>query len=413
MRVHRPSPRSHGFTLVELMVALSGGLFLSMMVFALSRDTSRFYQRENRLAAATLAGMSGFERLKADIARAGYLTTPNIAADPKVCMTPVLGWPAQLAGMGSLRINPDAPNLGSNAAMVLATLTPDEIVLAGSYAVTDEFPLRSVDGPNQVTLEPSMGPMARLGYLNPGLDAAGQTAILAAVFRPGRVLRVTNKAGLMFFGVIANATGGPNPTIALNGAPPLQLSGAGTGCGLSGSEKGASANVINFVRYQIRDLRLQNLARFLPVFTQSAGAPGEMTRTELVRDELNAAGAPIEVAGDLTTELVAEYAVDLGFSVTAQLPGANALVDVQPGSANFATIFAAAPANVGAPQRVRAVRARLSVRSREADRESNVTLGGLYRFQLPDGVPGSRWARVRTFQADIALPNQLEVRWPP
>jgi hypothetical protein len=217
----------------------------------------------------------------------------------------------------------------------------------------------------------------------------------------------------MFFGVIANVAGGPNPTIALDGSPALQFSSAATGCGLNGCEKGASVNVINFVRYQIRDLRLQNLARFLPVFAQSAGAPGEMTRTELVRDELNAAGAPIETAPELTTELVSEYAVDLGFSVTAQLPSSNALVDVQPGDGNFATIFAAAPASVGAPQRVRAVRARLSVRSREADRGTNVTLGGLYRFELPDGVPGSRWARVRTFQADIALPNQLDVRWPP
>ena len=89
----------------------------------------------------------------------------------------------------------------------------------------------------------------------------------------------------------------------------------------------------------------------------------------------------IEVPGDLTTELVAEYAVDLGFSVTAQLPAANNAVDVQPGDGNFATIFPAAPA-VGNPQRVRAVRARLSVRSREADREAAIP-GGLYRFQLP------------------------------
>jgi hypothetical protein len=52
------------------------------------------------------------------------------------------------------------------------------------------------------------------------------------------------------------------------------------------------------------------------------------------------------------------------------------------------------------------VRARLSVRSREADRDVALT-GGLYRFKLPDGA----WARVRTFQADIVLPNQMDVRW--
>jgi Tfp pilus assembly protein PilW len=73
-----------GFTLVELMVALSGGLFLSAVVFALSRDTTRFYQQETRVASATLAGLVGFERLKSDIQRAGYLSTPNIQTDPRI-----------------------------------------------------------------------------------------------------------------------------------------------------------------------------------------------------------------------------------------------------------------------------------------------------------------------------------------
>jgi prepilin-type N-terminal cleavage/methylation domain-containing protein len=50
---------ARGFTLVELMVALSGGLFLSAIVFALSRDTTRFYQQETRVASATLAGLVG------------------------------------------------------------------------------------------------------------------------------------------------------------------------------------------------------------------------------------------------------------------------------------------------------------------------------------------------------------------
>ena len=111
------------------MVALSGGLFLSIMVFALSRDTSRFYQRENRLAGAVMAGMSGFERLKADIARAGYLSSPNIVTDPLVGTRPTLGWPAQLGSLTALKINPNTPiGNSSNPALVAAGLTPDEIV---------------------------------------------------------------------------------------------------------------------------------------------------------------------------------------------------------------------------------------------------------------------------------------------
>jgi hypothetical protein len=399
----RRFPNRHGFTLVELMVALSGGLFLSVMVFALARDTSRFYQRENRLAGATLAGMMGFERLKADIARAGYLTTPNIGKDPRICMNPAAGWPTMLQNLGSIRINKDQP--APNPALSAAGLTPDEIILAGSYKVSESFPIRMPTG-QTIFLQVNVPPMARLGYL--GLSVADQTALLGTIFQTGRVLRLTDDAGLQYFGVIANVVGGLQPTITLAPNPTLVYGGGGQNCGIQGDCTGCTVSVINFIRYQVRDLKADGIARFAPLWTASAGAPGEATRTELVREELNPLNsAPIEAGTDLTTELVAEYAVDLGFSVTAQLVGANTAVDIQPNSGNFTQIFDATPANIGNPQRVRAVRARLSVRSREGDREAAIP-GGLYRFKLPDGV----WARVRTFQADIALPNQADVRWP-
>jgi len=401
MKERLRTPDARGFTLVELMVALSGGLFLSVMVFALARDTSRFYQRENRLAGATLAGMMGFERLKADIARAGFLTTPNVAKDPKVCMNPQAGWPAMLQSLGSIRINKDTP---ANATLNAAGLTPDEIVLAGSYTVSEAFPIRKPTG-QDIVLQVDVPPMARLGYI--GRPAAEQTALLGSVFKKDRVLRLTDDAGLQYFGVISSVTGGAQPTITLAASPALVYGGGGQACGIQGDCTGCLVSVINFVRYQVRDLKANGISRFAPLWTSSAPAPGEATRTELVREELDKDGVAIETGTDLTTELVAEYAVDLGFSVTAQLVGANEAVDIQPGSPNFTNIFDPTPANIGNPQRVRAVRVRLSVRSREGDREAAIP-GGLYRFKLPDGD----WARVRTFQADVALPNQADVRWP-
>jgi hypothetical protein len=68
------------------------------------------------------------------------------------------------------------------------------------------------------------------------------------------------------------------------------------------------------------------------------------------------------------------------------------------------------------PQRIRAIRARLSVRSREADRLAGMPDGGgvigpgLFRIGL--GSAGTApFARVRTVQADIALRNQRGVAW--
>jgi hypothetical protein len=393
----RRSLGRRGFTLVELMVALSGGLFLSAVVFALSRDTTRFYQREARVAGATFAGLVGFERLKADIRRAGYLSTPNVQSDPHMLAPPGSTAPDTLKSLAGLRIVPDTPNLSTNGAFSAnaaagQTLTPDQIVLSGSYSIADEFAIAEFNG-QTAFLQVNSPPMARLGYIS--ASAAAQTALLGNIFAPGRLLRIVDRAGKAQFGTIASVSGGATPSVTLAAAVTAR----------GGNGTGGSINVVNVIRYQIRDLRVENQARWAPLFAASAGAPGEGNRTELVREELDEDGEVI----DGTTEIVAEYAVDLGFAVNGQLaPGVPGLVYSVPGDANFTTFYATAMAG-DRPQGVRSVRVRLSVRSREADRETNVSgTTGVYRFKLGTN---DAWARVRTFQADVALPNQVSVQW--
>jgi Tfp pilus assembly protein PilW len=396
-----------GFTLVELMVALSGGLFLSVMVFALARDTTRFYQREGRLASATLAGIVGFDRLKADIARAGYLSTPNVQRDPRVGSLPGAGAPIGLQTLAGVRITPDTPNLSSNPAFALnagsgQTLTPDEIVLSGSYTVTDEFPVADASNGQNIFLQLNSPSMARLGYI--GASTAAQTALLQNVFGTGgRLLRIVDQSGQQHYGQITNVTAGNTPSVTLATAVTVRSGSAGPS-GLRGLEVGASANVVNRIRYRVMDLRTDSFeaARWAPVFSSSSGAPGEDSRTELIREELDAANSIVANSRDL----VAEYAVDLDFAVTGQLvANTPSVTTAAPGSAGFVTFFQAGA--LGRPQGVRSVRVRLSVRSREGDREANIPGGGLFRFQIGP----AQWARVRTFQADVALPNQANVQW--
>ncbi len=80
-----------------------------------------------------------------------------------------------------------------------------------------------------------------------------------------------------------------------------------------------------------------------------------------------------------------------------------------PPDGDFSEFFPEPPV-VGDVQHLRAVRARLSVRSREADRSEPVGLPGLYRIGLGDDG-GAPFARVRTFQADIALHNLGRTEW--
>lgn len=379
---------------MELMVALSGGLFLSVIVFTLARDTSRFYQRESRIASATLGGIVGFERLKRDIARAGYLSSPNVASDPAVCGRPDGSWPQQLRRLASLRIDDGASPVTDNADMDRNQLEPDQILLAGSYAATDEFPVEGTA--DQLTIQDAnSGAMARLGYLKL-TDTAEQTALLESVFGVGRGVRVLdNTTGRAYFSSIERVEGGASPRITLA----TSLLGGTAACPVPGHVVG-KLSVINFVRYRIEELVGKGTA-FDPLFDASAGEAnplGEGTRTELVRQELDVDGMPI----DGTLELVAEYAVDLDFEVGAVVGTAIQQLN----AAEWTAVFPVNEDAAGAAQRVRTVRARLSIRSREADRQSGID-GGLYRFALGEG----QYARVRTFQADIGIANQLRVTW--
>ena len=400
--------RSRGFTLVELMVALSGGLFLSMVIFALARDTTRFYQREGRVTSATLAGIVGFERLKGDIERAGYLSTPNIQTDPLVCTKVSSGSPPGLLTLAGLRITPDTPDLSGNGAFALNAsasqiITPDQIVLSGSYTATDEFPISEASNGTNIFLQVNTPSMARLGYTTAS-GTANQTALLKNVFgaSAGQILRVKDQSGMLYFGQISAVTGGSQPSITLTAPFPVQSAGGRT-CGLRGYEMGSSANVVNLVRYRILDLQNSpDGTAWAPLFAASQGASGEDTRTELVRDQLTTDGTTIPG----TVDIVAEYAVDLQFSVMGQaVRGVSSLAFASPPGGDWDLYFKANGTD-DRPQGVRSVRVRLSVRSREADRTVGIA-GGLYRFR----VGTAEWARVRTFQADVALPNQRRVQW--
>ncbi len=416
---------TRGFTLVELMVALTGGLFVSIVVFALARDGSRFYHRESRVAEATLGSVIGFDRLRNDIARAGYLSTPNIAADSRYCgsLAQLASFP-RLQQMASIQVTADGA-AAANSVLASATppVRPNSILLSGAYNSLDRFDTIAVipDATNTaVRLQTLRGALLRLNFS--GRSTADQASLLAQLFPPRRALRLVSlDSGTFQVGVIASTgldavTG--TPTIYLAQNPPLITSGpANTRCNASTNQQ---VNVVNFVRYSLATVNGANLnfPGYQQLFdaTSNLNLPGEATRLELVREELDADGNTVTNS----REVVAEYAVDLRFAITYVVnPTSTAptLVTAPFDSANLLAFAGpVVPTNPTAqPQNIRSVRARLSVRSREADRDANVdtTAGniapGLYRIGL--GPAGAKpFARVRTLQADTLIGSQSEQR---
>jgi hypothetical protein len=406
-----PQRGSAGFTLVELMVAMTGGLFLSIVVFALSRDASRFYQSESRIANATLAGVSGFERLANDVARAGHMSTPNIDTDPHVCNRPADGWPAMLHHLRALIIEEDTAST-DDTEVGAAGIKPKGIVISGALNTAEVLTTRSVaeEGEGwQISVNLATPAAARVGLSPADSATAANLAILQSIFMTGssgRIVRLRAK-GLDLYTVASSvATSTGLGLVNLAGNPKLfRIQSGGAQCGIDGQAKDMDISVIDLVRYNIRSMTADPAyaALFKASGLGTSGTAGvlpyEAKRAELVRVELTPGGEEIAA----TREIVGEYAVDLQLSAWRARSAIDpALIPVEEELSD----------TYGFTQLVRGVHVRFSVRSREADRDRGISGGANDLYRIPLGPSkGPPFARVRTFQSDIALRNLEGSQW--
>ena len=282
MRAARQGAAARGFTLVELMVAIVAGLFVSMAVFTLAKHASAFATQQARMADATLQGVIGFERLKADIARAGFLSSPNAVRDPNICRNAgAAGYPNALARLASVAIE-TIPDAELSVEQQRNGLTPRRITLAGSYDSADLFVARHIsEGENTVYLSVTGLGMANIHYTP---DEAGAEA-LGRVFREGRALRIVDDAGGVQFAAIRSVSGGANPSIVLEADPSVEFrAGNALNCGVRGLGNDF-VNVVNIIRYDVRNLSEPDADPDAPAFgAMYRGGPSyDTNRTELVR----------------------------------------------------------------------------------------------------------------------------------
>lgn len=424
-----PKPKSlrgaeRAFTLVELMVAVTGGLFVSLVVFAMAREGSRFYQRESRVAEATFGSIVGFDRLHNDIARAGFLSSPNVRSDPTYCAgianlenVPLL---RQLA---SIQVTTAEQSVLDNPTLKAASpaITPHSLLLAGAYDSVERYDntitTEIAGGGYYVRLQVERGALFRMGFNT--LTAQQRLNLLARLFPPRRVLRLQNTDyGSSQYGIIVGTGLDANnvPQIQLTRQPALILGATSTArCSARFHQQ---VNVVNFIRYALRKVKgNSDYPNHQQLFEGTQQPPGEDNRLELVREELYPDDGTV-IPG--SREVVTEYAVDLRFQATCRNAAGVTPALVTDNGADCVTLNVAAATASGAagvrPQSIRSLRARLSIRSREADRDANVDqtnsaiAPGLYRVGL--GTNGTKpFARVRTLQADTLIASQSSLTW--
>lgn len=427
---------ARGFTLIELMVATLAGLTVSLGAFAFARAATRSFQQETRLSDATSNVTIGFRRLVGDIERAGYLSPSNIQREfsvgNRVCLQPNNQFSKAIQSLSSIRVEQGSvpttgtiPNSITSHAILGGTpivLDPDRLTLAGSYTSVEQFPIKAISASGStpvIYLEKQSGAAMRL------MNGSTLAAPWNSVFQLGRILRIQDREGYQHFGhITAVDTSGTYPAISLSSTPGLYMRGqtaptvSNPLCKGFDIGVGALANVVNRIRYEIRDLRA--LPRYQALYPSTPVIPEDAKRWELVRYELDLNDAVISG----TEELIAEFAIDLkiGMTVISGTPNSSSANPVQSlqyldfGTSTISSQYGAAigPTNqIPGPERVRSVKVRLSVRSREPDRDQgiNPTLvgaapGTLFRYQIPGS---SRYARVRTLQAEVSMSNQMGI----
>jgi prepilin-type N-terminal cleavage/methylation domain-containing protein len=471
-----------GFTLIELMIALLAGLIVAMGVVGLSRDATHTFHEEMRGSAAEAALRTAADRLRADLQRAGYMSTGNIILDPQIAHWLSAPAPANIAnqsstlakGVGRLasiyrvpkgsyskNLTGSTPDLSANN-----NVAPDLIDIGGNMTSSDQFPVQliaqtPVGNCTQILLSPTSPAMYRV--FASGL-AAPQT--MHDIFQPipdgdknQFIVRLVDDTGHAQYlvtcgngwdgstggdagisGIVGGGGGSDGGTINVANAQPYlwvntQLtqivtsssrgsSGAGIAGvgGVSGYAAGVAwVNPVQVVQWEI---------------TSPSGTPAD---PEPAQDQAILAGTPLApttpdptkfdlmrsyvdaVTGNIiadTSEIVAEYAVDLDFAFSVNTSVINTSPNVvsygfeDPNDndqwANDVNV-AGINATVG-PQRIRAVRARVVTRTSQPDRSVKIAVGNygsqefMYRYQIDANA--TVFARARTIVTQVALPNQ-------
>ncbi len=433
----RRAVRSRGFTLVELMVSLVMGLIIALAAVALARTATTTFYEQARISGVEATVRAASERLRSDLSRASYMSTPNIQLDPRIARIPgAVGQPYRipaLADLQGIRILPANASVRGHAYTLRNGLSPHELHIAGNLTTDDvyrgQFMVDAGGGCGTIVRLSGQADPAVRRLFNGAADAAERQAMTEVAFMPG--LRMSPPvAGVLYAVQVMDMRGcfhyltvcgvAQDPTQPESVLLSLQGDGGngiltteatlGDVCGARVMEEVAIAP-IQRVRWH---LGVENEPRRLDPVLEGTGAD----KFNLYRQVLDASGVtPVGAP-----EVIAEHAVDMKFGlfVDSSVPSApptSVNANFESDDALFATwagpVGAASLPNIG-PQRIRSVRYRLAFRTPFPDRRADLPTGAgppyITRYCMgPD--PCTDWARVRTVISEVALLNQARANY--
>jgi hypothetical protein len=445
-RASRKRRGEEGFTLVELTVALIAGLIVALGIVGLSKDTSRTFHEEMRSSAAEGNLRTSVDRLRADLGRAGYMSTSNVATDTSIAKSPGTLNPiaASLVGLRRLAsihlFRGGSVTTNGIALSLVNSVNPDAIEIGGNMTSADQFevqliqPTAGAGGCQRIFMSATSPSMYRV--IGSGLQSAQELnnifqpspvamqSIVRLVDDTGRSQYLATCAGTTPTGILG-AGASLQPYVDIDPSTPiLTAQQTKTVGGINGFASGrAMVNPVQIVRWEIMTAASEPTQYVTsPLGTQPLKpTTQDPTKYDLVRSYVDAkSGNPVPQ----TRELIAEYAVDLSFafSVDSGPSGLQPKIASIPfddaTNANWAQDVSSQPLPaVQDPQRIRSVNVRLVTRTAQADRVLNVAVPNstgpfMYRYCLlatcdpVNSVGVLQYARARTVTAEVSLPNQ-------
>ncbi len=373
--------RHQGFTVIELMVALTAGAMVVTAVYYLGTATTWHFQQQQRISQTQMSLRMAMEQLRNDLGRAGFLGTPNSRTDQR-CVVPANEIQAIEFDDGADTAS--LPNAATNG------VEADRVRLIGNYATSEAYLAVGLDsGGSRVYLQKNWQGFRR------SFGDPMSASTFAEVFAAGRVLHMRTLQNNHFF---LRITGSDAATASVSFTPSLTVGGH---C-VVGLGDGAIIAPLSRIEYLTTDLSATAVGANLDAAFGTADATRGLVASDLVRREIAFPGGA--AGGDATTtaqRAVLEFVAEVDYQFVFDRGAGGAPNFVRLAGADAEAEFAVSP------QTARSIIVRLSARTADHDPQfpwvARAAGEALTRYRVTDAVPGA--ARVRTLETEIFLPN--------
>jgi prepilin-type N-terminal cleavage/methylation domain-containing protein len=405
-RVRTRKARSAGFTMLEMMVAMTvGGIAISSM-YAIGSASTRHFREQQRVSTAQSSLRVAMNQVKRDLQRAGYLGTPNVAVGGRSCVgdpgSPLndTGTARDLGRLAAISayhraVTPRPTFL--DPANLNAWATVDELILMANYSTSGEYRGVQLNVTRDAVTIPVTSQSFRRDFSHwyaAGGQAAGscnQTALQAA-FAPGRLVRVHGRDDRYAFAISNGANCAAAAAVAnITFTQPLSTNCTGVGTGW--------ISPLNTIRYRVQNAAGVEDSRTTP------GTVAVLRRTEVnpaaKQNNLMVTIGGVQQSAD--DRVVLDHVVR--FSVEFLLTNASNA----PRTLNY--VPATQAAVQGEPQRVRGAIVELVVRTPEHESEGSASMPAVPALPAmpalrPFRLSNTRGAaRTRSLRAELLLPN--------